>query len=100
MRKARSVTPSELRHHIREMMVATIGCNPQKIPRRIKPVNAKQILKPPEKNSEAKRMGVIKHYNEDCSKRMKQGSDGKSWVDEWSRGRRLQLFGIINKQFL
>jgi hypothetical protein len=82
MRKARSLTPSELRHHIREVMAATIGCNPQKIPRRIKPVNAKQIREPHEKNSETKRMGLTKYHNEDCSKRMKQEPDGKSWEDK------------------
>jgi hypothetical protein len=27
-------------------------------------------------------MGAIKHHNENCSKRMKQAPDGKSWVDE------------------
>jgi alpha-ketoglutarate-dependent taurine dioxygenase len=82
MRKARNVTPSELRHHIREMMVATIGCNPRKIPRRITSVNAEQILETREKNSEAKRMCVIKHPNEDCNKRVEQVPDEKSWVDK------------------
>jgi hypothetical protein len=81
MRKARSVTLSELRHHIPEIMVA-IGCNTRKIPRRIKPVNAKQILEPCKENSEAKRMGLVKHHDEDCSKRMKQAPDRKNWVDE------------------
>jgi hypothetical protein len=77
-----TVKPSELQHHIREMGVATIGCNPRKIPRRIKPVNAKQIPQPPEKNSEAQRMGMIKHHDEGCSKRMTQAPDGKSLVNE------------------
>jgi hypothetical protein len=37
------------------MMVATIGCNPRKILKQIKLVNAKQTLEPREKNSEATR---------------------------------------------
>jgi hypothetical protein len=97
MRKAKSVTSSELRHHIREMMVATIGCNPRKIPMRIKPVSAKQILEPREKNSEAKRMGMIKHHYEGCSKRMKQPPDGKfGWTNDCDAEDRSDSGSLIN----